>query len=413
MNTVLLVNACLIGDNNGTGNTLASIFKSVPDDLTYELCIDFLRKPTDDEHIFYVDKSFSLIRWSLAKRRASIQQSETAAKHRANISGARATGYKAIIHEIFRGFADVLPTHISSSMDQFISRVKPKYIYTCGSSVTSLSISRKIAKKYNLPLVLHIMDNWEETLYSSSIFAKPFSLALKRELKKANKYSEKSLAISKALCEKYSDRYKTTYYPLMNTVDKIESEPMCFNRDKLVFLYAGSLSINRYVSLCQVAKAINSVIGKNKYIFKLFVPAAQNTDEIRNMFSQYSVEINDYIPRQQLLEEYHNSDILVISESFDKNFCDFTKYSLSTKLPEYMSAGKPILAYLSEELYSYTYLLNSHAAAVASCEEELLSELEKLSAYDYRLRLAENGLRFVNENNSREYCNKVLSEIFV
>lgn len=412
MKPVLLVNACLIGDNNGTGNTLASIFKSVPENSVYELCIDFLRKPEQNKHYCYVDKHFSFFRYLLAKRRTHTQQTENAAKHRANISGARASGFKAVVHEIFRGLADILPIKISADMHNFILNAKPDYIYTCGSSITSLKTARKIAKKYSLPLVLHIMDNWEATLYTSSVFTKPFSMILKSELKKANKFSKSSLAISESLCQKFALKYGVNYLPLMNTVDNIKAEPKCFKREKLIFLYAGSLSINRYVSLCEVAGSLTEAFGNEGYEFRLFVPANQNTEEMHNMFKHFNVKFSDYIPRDQLFIEYDNADVLVIAESFDKNFCDFTKYSLSTKLPEYMSSGKPILAYLSKDLYSYNYLSDSKSAVVAGSKAELMEKVKHLSDFDFRYSLAENGIKFVKKHNSRDYCNKILSEIF-
>lgn len=411
MKPILLVNACLIGDNNGTGNTLASVFASVPDNLIYELCIDFLRTPENTDRRCFVDKYFSRCRYLLANRRKKSVQSDSAIKHRANISGARASGIKGILHEILRGCADILPVRISPTMEKFIKQSKAGYVYTCGSSITSLRIARKISAKYKIPLVLHIMDNWEETLYTSSVFTKPFSLILKNELRKANKYSNKSLAISKSLCKRFSDKYKNEYYPLMNTMDNIKNKPSCFERDTIVFLYAGSLSINRYVSLCEIAEALHKAMG-NSYLFKLFVPASQNTEEIKALFGKYSVELNDYIPKEELYAEYENADVLVIAESFDKNFCDFTKYSLSTKLPEYMSSGKPILAYLSSELYSHGYLIESGAAEVAADKIQLVDKIKKLSDIKHRKALAEKGITFVKEHNSREYCSKILSEIF-
>lgn len=412
MKPILLVNACLIGDNNGTGNTLASVFKSVDKACVYELCIDFLRAAEGNTHRFFVDRGFSYARYLLAQRRGKSNQSDNAVKHRANISGARSVGVKAIVHEIFRGVADILPVHISSAMCRYIEAVKPGYVYTCASSITSLRISHKIAAKYNIPLVLHIMDNWEETLYSSSVFSKPFSLILKHELKKANKFSCKNLAVSESLCKKFSEKYSKEYRSLMNTVDFVAEKPICFDRNKLIFLYAGSLSINRYVSLKDVANALHCTLGQEGYLFKLFVPSAQNSDEIQSLFAKYSVEIKDYIPRNELMKEYNNADVLVIAESFDENFCDFTKYSLSTKLPEYMASGKPILAYLSKNLYSSEYLIKSGAAAVACSGEELNKCVLKLKSIETRRKLAQNGLKFVCDNNSREYCDKILSEIF-
>lgn len=412
MKRILLVNACLIGDSTGTGNTLAAIFSRMDRDKIAQICTDFYRKDNGDGTCYFVKKSFSHIRYLLANRRKRAKISGQLQTIRQNISGASTSGLRGIIYEMLRGIADSMPVHIDGEMDAFIKKMRPEVIYTCGFSITVLKTARKIAKKYGIPIVLHMMDNWDETLYRSSALSWPFAWMLRRELKLANRLSNGNLAISEALGEKMERKHNVPYYALMNTIDAIAEKSCCYEREKLVFIYAGSLSINRYVSLSRVARALHKALGADGYVFRVFIPAAQNSAEMQAHFDGCCVEFFNYVPREQLLREYKDADVLVLAESLDDNFCKFTKYSLSTKIPEYMSMGKPILAYLRQDLYSYSYLCKSLAAKVAADEGELVQHIMELKDFQKRQELAENGLEFVQMHHSRMHCEEILRKVF-
>lgn len=412
MKRVLLVNTCLIGDSTGTGNTLAAIFSKMKREKIAQICTDFYRKDDGDETCYIVKKSFSRVRYLLAHRRKSTKTSGQLQVLRQNISGASTSGLHGIIYEMFRGIADSMPVHVDKDMDAFIKKMQPEVIYTCGCSITVLKTARKIAKKYGIPIVLHMMDNWDETMYRSTLLSWPFSWILNRELKLVNRLSDGNLAISEALCEKMEREHSVPYYALMNTIDTIAEKSCCYEREKLIFIYAGSLSINRYVSLSHVARALQEALGTDGYVFHMFVPPAQNTAEMHAHFEGCCVKFSNYVPREQLLREYMKADVLVLAESLDDNFCQFTKYSLSTKIPEYMSMGKPILAYLRHDLYSYSYLSKSQAAKVAADEWELVQHIMELKDFQERQKLAENGLKFVQTHHSRMHCEEILRKVF-
>jgi len=412
MKRILVVNACLIGDSTGTGNTLAAIFSNSNPDAVSQICTDFYRKEESNDSCYFVRKSFSLVRYLITRRHKYIKDSRKHIAFRQNISGASTSGLRAVAYEMLRGITDSMPVNIGKDMDAFIKKRNPQVIYTCGCSITVLKTARKIAKKYGLSVVLHMMDNWEDTLYRSSILSRPFAWMLKHEIKGVNRLSNRNLAISEALGKKMESEYGRPYYSLMNTVDSIAKKSNCYKREKLIFLYAGSLSINRYISLSHIAKALHEVLKANGYVLRMFVPLRQNIAEMHKYFDGCNVEFHDYVLHEQLLYEYSDADVLVLAESFDDNFCEFTKYSLSTKVPEYMSMGKPILAYLSSDLYSYDYLKKSKAAMVAADQSELIQHITALKDYQKRYQLAENGLMFVRTHHSRAYCEKILEKVF-
>ena len=67
---------------------------------------------------------------------------------------------------------------------------------------------------------------------------------------------------------------------------------------------------------------------------------------------------------------FHNADLLVHLESFRKKDIGFTKLSLSTKISQYLMAGRPVMAVAPEELASVN-VLNESGGCVGVCKNEL------------------------------------------
>ena len=85
------------------------------------------------------------------------------------------------------------------------------------------------------------------------------------------------------------------------------------------------------------------------------------------------VTIHDIVSEEKLKIILNNCDIPVHVESFDKKSRIATRLSLSTKISEYLSLGKPILAIGPEEIASMRHLQDS-----AFCITELSDLNEKL-----------------------------------
>ena len=58
------------------------------------------------------------------------------------------------------------------------------------------------------------------------------------------------------------------------------------------------------------------------------------------------------------------SDVLLHVESFDFSIRNYTRFSISTKLPEYLSMGKLILAIGPSDIASMMYLIENKAALI-------------------------------------------------
>jgi len=78
------------------------------------------------------------------------------------------------------------------------------------------------------------------------------------------------------------------------------------------------------------------------------------------------MRIAGHVPPEGVPAVQRDADVLVHVEAFDRASRRYTHYSISTKIPEYMAAGRPILAYGPAEAASLKYILKSQCGLAVS-----------------------------------------------
>jgi hypothetical protein len=99
------------------------------------------------------------------------------------------------------------------------------------------------------------------------------------------------------------------------------------------------------------------------------------------------------VPSQDVSAVQADADALVHVEAFDRSSRLSTRYSISTKIPEYMVAGRPILAYGPGEAASLKYVAESQCGiAVGERSGSALNRaLVVLSSPTKRREMGRNG----------------------
>lgn len=402
MKKILIVNAILVGENSGTGNTLHNIFCCYPQNFIMQyctLCEGEGLKTTIKNTVFSGYGSVPIE--SFIKRIIKKKPIDNNAVN--NMDPLLNTGLKTTVNEWVRGLLNCFRIHYDPKILKIIDNFSPDVIYTCGGSIRVIKSANYFSKRYKIKVILHLMDDWPQTLYTASWFSNIFRYIMLRQLKILHSNSNCNFAISEALCEKYQTLFKREYIPLMNPAKNIVPNVIARNEPKIRFTYSGSLMLNRWKTLLEIAEVLSMFRSQgldNEFI--LYVPN-NSINELQKEFESYGAELRSYVPVDQVKDIYYNSDILVYTESFDDYICTFTKYSLSTKVPEYMSSGKPILAYLPQNHYSTEYLLTRKAAFLAQNHDELIQCIKDIfTNEDLRFCVAEKGLHYARQEHSME-----------
>ncbi|MDD4055311.1 MAG: hypothetical protein PHG42_05910, partial [Bacteroides sp.] len=263
--------------------------------------------------------------------------------------------------------AELCPYIISEDLMRFISNFRPDVIYTTVESPRIIQLSRKIKSISDIKIIPHFMDDFPTTIFNTPI-TKIHRWFVLNKLKNLIATSPSCFCISDSMCTEYKKRYKKEeFYPLMNCVEKYYGDSLdnCKKRKVIKFSYVGGLHLKRDEVLIQLSKYLSQIKGIR---FELNIYTQQSFwDTCKNQFSTFpSVNYGGYLNKEAMLAKMQQSDILVFVESFDSSVQDYTRFSVSTKIPEYLSTGKKILAIGPKGIASIDYLHNNNAAYIIS-----------------------------------------------
>ncbi len=399
---VLIVNQQSIKKNNATGITLRSLWEDWPPERLMEVYLD--------QYEMHVDYKYELRsiclppNWlnriahsgSAKKINSEIKHQEVQAKQ----------SFKTSIRQAAVLTLDTIPASIPAEICSQIDCFQPEIIYTLGASVCALDLAYRLSKKYKVPIVIHYMDNWPENLqWESNPFIKPYRLALDRKLKRCIEQSVLGLAISPQMAEAYSRKFKMPFSSIMNSVD-VDSFHLEEKRlgDPLRFVYAGGLHLNRWKALLDISKAINEEsINAELHIYT----SIENSELYRSSFGKNTF-FHEPVDHSKILDIYRDSDVLLHVETQNPLLLGFFKYSISTKIPEYLSSGRIVLFYGPKELGLFQYLSDNMAAYTAGNYEELRETLIEIKGAKMSDTILKNAVRLANENHSTKRARSVL-----
>jgi hypothetical protein len=128
--------------------------------------------------------------------------------------------------------------------------------------------------------------------------------------------------------------------------------------------YSGGLHLNRAQSLevlCEVLKTMN--INNN---FELSIFTKPTDWELsRDALGRFDfVKYLGFVNPEDISGRLSAQDILVHVESFDPKIIKYTRLSISTKIPEYLSLAKPIIAIGPPNIASIEYLRSNHCGLI-------------------------------------------------
>ena len=186
--------------------------------------------------------------------------------------------------------------------------------------------------------------------------------------------------ISDEMREAYEALFGVRGYVIRNfSVERRETEaPRGDASDGLTIVYAGGLHYNRWQVLSQIGRALHQINQRSPVPGRLKVYSAQRLgDEIVASLSvEGACEFCGGVSAAEIADVYGGADILLHVESFDRKAMASTCYSFSTKIPEYLSAGRCVMAVGPASVASIRYL--SGCACTVSDPADLPAQLERL-----------------------------------
>lgn len=299
---------------------------------------------------------------------------------------------------------------------KWIEKQKPTCIFFApGDAKFIYEITLKIAKKYKLPIITYICDDYYFVEKTKGFLKKIQVNSLRKEIKKIIEHTANGICI----CDEIKDRY-TKHFSLPCTtimtgasfeISDIKSLYRSDFHDPLSMVYLGNIRCKRYVSLIQIGKVLEEITRESGKRYKLKIYTPEKEDEILKPLKEIStIQLCGFVSGQDYLNVLCSAEILVHTESFDPEMIDLVKSSISTKIADSLASGRKIFAYGAEEVASIKYL-KSTGGAYVSTSSSTLKEIIIKAFQDTDDDVIRCALNAANINHNARKNSEVVHEL--
>ncbi len=403
----LFVGHCVPGDSNPTGNTLAQIFQGSRkiDFLQYVLDYD----PSRHGSLFrsvYISPVRSWLYYLLKRLYRNNQGSSLG-----TLAVAQSANKANPMVELAKAATNTLPVALSRASLKEVDAFRPQVVYTLCENITTLAHAVKMSERYQIPIVCHMMDDLETTIYSNTAWTSPWRRRYLRLLNKAMARSVVNLAISPTMAREYEQRHGKPFSYAMNCIEETHPHAQTANAP-MRMVFSGGLHGGRADSVAAIANAIRNTPELAESL-RLSVYTSDKNIALYGKQLSGLVELAPYVPREQMYENLGSADILLHVESFTPEERAFFRLSMSTKLPEYMSVGRPIFCYGPSEICTVSYIRENHIGVVAEEEAHIREALLELVTNAHkREQLGNHALELAEKEHLKAAVSERVYQVF-
>ena len=308
---------------------------------------------------------------------------------------------------------------ITPEFKKWLFEFNPDIIYSQLSTLELIRFVSEIQQLTNKPVIIHIMDDWPAIINKQGFLYFYWKRVFDREFRNLLDKSTVLMSICDTMSEEYKIRYGKYFIPFHNPIETSYWLPFAKKdhsiKDKFTILYAGRIGRGIEKSISDIADAVNLLYRSNdKIVFEIQTFDISRLNKI--------IRFNDHIKRTDpieyadLPEKFASADLLILPEDFDSESIEFLKFSIQTKVAEYMISGTPILVYADERTALAKYALKDGWAYVVTQNNigELTRAINELfSNYSLRKALSEKAREIALKNEDAEIVRENFRKCFI
>jgi hypothetical protein len=270
---------------------------------------------------------------------------------------------------------------VGGGLRTLIEEFQPDLVYSTLGNLKTTRMVAAMGREFELPVVPHFMDDWlpapETARYDDR------AAELYERVTGIVERAPARLAIGDEMADEFRRRFGVPFVPFMNCVDvsaygnKERSE---VDRGVTRFVYIGGVHLGRLKVLCSIACALERLRALNRRV-RLDVFATNVAGHLLDGLRRNEcVSVREPVSSSEIPDVLAEMDVALHVEGCGEYESHYARWSLSTKLPEYLASGLPILAVGPPDFASVRYLLQNRCAIAVRPDDEsgLLAAVEAL-----------------------------------
>lgn len=414
---VLIVSHNVLGLDGNMGKTLHAYFQ---DWKTEDLCQLYFHSEVPTTHLceeyfritdFDLVNALRLHRPGTPLAAADIQEERTTTR---TDTGAAAQVYQAAQKRApwmyaCRNALWRLGAWKTKELDAWMRQQKPDVIfYASGDYVFSFRVVAYLAEKYRLPVVTAVFDDYYFYRGTDrSLLAKWNTRVFRKTMEEMMARSAGTVYVHPAMQRAYDAAFGGHGQVLFTTAERAEAVGP--EDGPVRVSYLGGLGLKRHEALLEVGRLLQKLAPGTL----LDVYSAEKRPEVlRELTEENGIRFHGAVSAAEVGRVEAESHVLLLAESFAPELTERLRYSLSTKVAEYLASNRCMLAYGPKEAGSISYLREYGGLCVATTPEELEQALrEVLSSPEKRRGYAAKQLELAACNHTTERNSGLLRDV--
>ena len=259
---------------------------------------------------------------------------------------------------------------------RWINSFDPDVIFLQCSCPAIDKLAVNLSKEYGIPLFFEITDDYVSPKVTLDPFFWIYYGLICRYTILAIQTSQKVLVIGHKMMKDYYRRFGGDYYVAMNAIDFSNPVRRRRSNDLFTIVYTGNLELNRWKVIYRIGKIIEKSCLKNRIVIKIF-SGTSLSKRIERLFNECSsIVFCGQSDKNTTTIEQISADACLHVEDFSSKNKYITRYSISTKISEYMMANNCIIAVGPSDIASIEYISENDFGFVANSLQE--NEIVKL-----------------------------------
>lgn len=363
---ILIVSHNPFGLRASVGKTLSSIFTGWPKDRIAQL---FFHNQVPDYSVcdnFYNVTEEQIILNKKEEVGKRVYNAEADIKLNDRKLDIRSVVKKSNFFSLMRSLIWESKKWDNANFNNWVNDFSPDLIFfIAGGSPFSYKIVNNISQTQGIPIYLYYMDDFILPINTINPFWWLNWVWKNYELKKILPKVSKIFTICEDMANIYRQKLSKECVSIMNSVDiqlflsvsTIQDSTRHIG-NSIKIAYFGGLHLNRWKTLSIIGKEIKNVSTQRNIDISISVYTNQQPEKkiLEAITNPPYMEHVGSVNEDEIIFEMQKYDALIHVESFEKKYIEKTRLSISTKIPEYLSSGKPILAVGPKSISSIKYL---------------------------------------------------------
>lgn len=415
---VLVISFNGFSDSNANGKTLKNL---LCDFKSSELCQFYCGTDVEDfsfcNSFFHVtDKEMLCSFYKKKKSRVYDANSQTKKMNESSLvqksalpGSIRKHNYNFILRTAREVFWKISPWG-RREYKNWLKKQSPDIVfYMVGESWFMDKLVTKTVSSLKIPLVLFHTEAYKIIdLSKRKGIERLYYLINKRSYRKLKEKANLIIYNCEYLKEAYEKEYSKQKSMVAYNSAQFDTEEYTSKNDKLSIVYFGNLGVGRVESLVDIAKELSNI--DDSLVLDIYGKAKEDKEKLLKECG--NICYHGLVEPNALIEIKNKADILIHAESFDEEIMPKLKFAFSTKIAQYLCAGRCTITYAPRQTASTQYLILNKCALVATSREELKIVLrDAVKSEDMRYNMAKAALETAKQDFSNELTGKKIRKV--